>query len=164
MYSVARKGIIFFEARDSFVLQVAAYFNFTVNYEHSAVFYNDMTYGGVKNTSIPNYVYRWTEREVEKTIRSSYPYAEPEIHYRYASDFPRTLELRKNGGGRLLMVKVFWFLFSLFVKIFPKQQNLMACFIKKQELNILLYPWLEYDDGTIVFNKKWGLTQYNHLN
>ena len=62
------------------------------------------------------------------------------------------------------MVMVFWFLFSLFVKIFPKQQNLMACFIKKQELNIPLYPWLEYDDGTIVFNKKWGLTRYNSLN
>ena len=102
MYSVARKGIIFFEACDSFVMQVAAYFNFTVNYEHSAVYYNDMTYGGVKNTSIPNYVYRWTEREVEKTIRSFYPYAEPEIHYRYASDFPRTLELRKNGGGAFI--------------------------------------------------------------
>ena len=81
MYSVARKGIIFFEARDSFVMQVAAYFNFTLNYEHSAVFYNDMKYGGVNNTSIPNYIYRWTEREVEKTIRSFYPYAKPEIHY-----------------------------------------------------------------------------------
>ena len=37
-------------------------------YEHAAVFYNDCVFGGVKNTPIPNFIYRWTRRDIEKTI------------------------------------------------------------------------------------------------
>ena len=163
MYAVARKGIIFFEARDSAIMRIASYFHFTQNYEHSAVFYNDMSYGGVKNTCVPNYIYRWTEREVEKTIRSFAPCVEPEIFYRYASDIPISLVLEKKGKAKHFLVKKLWFLFLLFVKIFPKQQNLFACFIKKPDKNTPLYAWLKYYNGEAVFNEKWGLKHYNQL-
>jgi ubiquinone/menaquinone biosynthesis C-methylase UbiE len=68
MYRVARKGMLAFEARDSALMHCLERFRVTPTYEHAAVYYNDCKYGGVNNTEIPNFVFRWTEREVEKTI------------------------------------------------------------------------------------------------
>ena len=73
MYRVARLGAGLFEARDSSTMRWMLRMKLTHEYEHAAVFHNGGRYGGVNNTGVPNYVFRWTEREIEKTIASYAP-------------------------------------------------------------------------------------------
>src|SRR5205814_4551563 len=75
MYRVARHCALALEARDSFLSRIAVHLGVVDEYELTAVVGNDYAFGGVKNTSVPNYIYRCTEREVIKTISSYAPYA-----------------------------------------------------------------------------------------
>ena len=67
-------------------------------YELTAVADNAFRSGGVRNTGVPNYVYRWTEREVEKTIRSAAPHARDEFVWFHELELP--LSVYEVGGGR----------------------------------------------------------------
>jgi SAM-dependent methyltransferase len=62
LYRVARKGILAFESRDSVIIRLLERYGVTQTFEHAAVYYNDCKFGGVNNTEIPNYIYRWTLR------------------------------------------------------------------------------------------------------
>ena len=75
MYRVARKGIIVIEGNDSFFIKLTNYFNLSQEYEHSAISNKDNSSdkGGVDNSNIPNFVYRWTKREIYKLISSYEP-------------------------------------------------------------------------------------------
>jgi hypothetical protein len=46
----------------------------------------------------------------------------------------------------------------VFVKLFPKQQNLFAIHVKKPAFPDALYPWLSFDEKEkkVTFNKEWG--------
>jgi SAM-dependent methyltransferase len=85
MYRVARTGVIAFEARDSLLMRTAVRAGRVPLYEAAAVRSHDFRYGGVRNTCVPNYIYRWTETEVEKTIASYAPHAPHRIHYYYGA-------------------------------------------------------------------------------
>ena len=93
---VAKKGAIFFESYDSFTMRLLVKLKFTLEYEHAEVFYNDSKYGGVNNTEIPNYVYRWKKREVEKTINSMAPYAQHNFSYSFGYDIPLLSKRQKE--------------------------------------------------------------------
>ena len=164
MYRVARKGVLAFESRDSFLMRILEKFKMTQVYEHAAVYYNDCAYGGVGNTNIPNYVYRWTEREIKKTINSYAPYAEHRIYFKYGNAFPCTPELEKRGKYKYLALKAAQPFYWLFAKLFPKQQNLFAFYIEKPDLMRTLFPWLKHNGGKIVFNSNWGDQNYNPKN
>ena len=60
-------------------------------YEFAAVADHGLRSGGVANTSTPNYVYRWTEREVEKTVASFAPHARHRIRFFREFELPETL-------------------------------------------------------------------------
>lgn len=47
-----------------------------------------MQTGGVAHTGVPNFIYRWTEREVYKTIRTADPAHEPNIQFFYHLQLP----------------------------------------------------------------------------
>jgi hypothetical protein len=66
MLRVSRRGALIFENRDSFLLNVAKTLGYTVDYELEAVTANKFIAGGARNGPIPNFVYRWTEKEVIK--------------------------------------------------------------------------------------------------
>ena len=68
MIRVAKFGIIFIESRDCILTRISCYLGFSEIYEYSATKNNQR--GGVDNTDIPNFVYRWTEREVIKLINN----------------------------------------------------------------------------------------------
>jgi hypothetical protein len=128
-------------------------------YEHAAVFYNDCKYGGVNNTDIPNYIYRWTEREIEKTIQSYAPYSKHKFMYKYGTAFS---ELKSQGIFKRTLLKIIHPLFLIFVKLFPKQQNLFCFYIKKPIILESLFPWLIFDEkkNKIIFNREWGKQKY----
>lgn len=162
MYRVARKGVLAFESRDSFIIRLLEKLHLTQTYEHAAVYYNDGKYGGVNNTEIPNYIYRWTEREVEKTIRSYSPSFRHKYSYFYGTAFPCTPELEKRGRLKYYLLTVAKPFFYLFSKFFPKQQNQFAFFIGKPDLPGSLHPWLmmNKENNKIRFNRKWGEDRY----
>src|ERR1051325_209641 len=88
MYRVARHGILIIEARESLLMKLALRLGFAEEYEVCNVVTEGLEFGGVRNTLVPNYVYRWTEREVIKTIASYAPHAKHEIEFHYDLKFP----------------------------------------------------------------------------
>lgn len=161
MYRVAKKGILAIESRDSVIMRLLIKCGWTLNYEHEAVFHHECKYGGVNNTEIPNYIYRWTEREIEKTIQSYAPCFEHNFIYKYGYDFPFTPKKEKGGGSKYVILKIFEPFYKVFVKLFPKQQNLFSFYIEKPNSNNSLFTWLKIEDnGKITFNKEWAEQKY----
>jgi ubiquinone/menaquinone biosynthesis C-methylase UbiE len=142
MYRVARRGVLAFEARDSLLMRAAVRANKVPLYEACAVRSHGFLYGGVRNTSVPNYIYRWTESEVEKTIASYAPHAPHRIHYYYGLRIP---EERLPFAGR---PRLRWLprgakhLVELSTRVFQKQGNLFAFYIEKPA-DTVLFPWLK---------------------
>ena len=162
MYRVSRVGILAFEARDSFLMRIVTKLNLAQEYEHAAVFYNDCSHGGVNNTQIPNYVYRWTEREIEKTIQSYNPISKHTFLYDYGSAYPCTPELELKNGFKVSLLFLLKSLYIFFSRIFYKQQNQFAFFILKISKENELFPWLcrDKDTNDIKFNKAWAEKKY----
>lgn len=162
MYRVARKGVLALEARDSVIMRFMEKYGITQTYEHAAVYYNDCNFGGINNTEIPNYIYRWTEREIEKTIQSYAPYCKHKYIYKYGSAFPCTPELENKGQLKKTLLKFVRPFFDVLVKLFPKQQNLFAFYVEKPAIPNSLFPWLVFDEKEkrITFNKEWGDRKY----
>jgi ubiquinone/menaquinone biosynthesis C-methylase UbiE len=165
MYRVAKIATISFESRDSMIMKIFEKLKITQSYEHAAVFYNDCSYGGVNNTEIPNYVYRWTEREIEKCIKSFAPYCNHNFVYKYGTAFPETPKLEKNGAVKFLILKLSKPFYNFFTTLFPKQQNLFAFKIVKPRIPEDLKPWLSYDkeQNNIKFNALWANQKYKKV-
>jgi len=118
MYRVSKLGLLVIEANDCMLTRIACKLGFAEEYEYSAVLKNK-TYGGVDNTSIANYVFRWTEKEVIKLMKSYKPNINHKITFNYEYD----LKFTDN-----IIVSFFFYIFFLF---FKKQKNLLSFFIKK---------------------------------
>lgn len=99
MYRVARKCAVAFEARDSLVMRLAVRLGLTMDYEVNAIDANGT--GGVANSSVPNFIYRWTERSVTTTISSYDPKCVPEIQFFHDLRLPiqRLTRSRQNASA-----------------------------------------------------------------
>lgn len=78
---VARKGVLIVEARDSLLMSAAVKLGLVPEYELESVALHRDRRGGLRNSGIPNFIYRWTENEVRKTVESAH--AEKRIEYRF---------------------------------------------------------------------------------
>lgn len=139
MLRVARKGILCIEARDSLVMRMATRLGLSSDYELEPAFLSGGAIGGYRNGPIPNYVYRWTEREFEKTVYSYAPTHRHTFFYEYGFNVPaqrfamaRSPLLR--AAGRLLA----W-LAKIGVAVMPRQGNQFAMGVLK---NTSRQPWL----------------------
>lgn len=155
MYRVAKKGVLIFEARDSFLMQVAEKFGLTQKYEVGGCYPTS----GVDGSNIPNYIYRWTEREIEKTINTYDPAYTHKFVYKYWSLYPDGPDLSNLKKILAKCLKPFYF---LFVSLFPKQQNGFAFLIDKVRTENSLKPWLFKDSASnkIEVNYDWIQTDY----
>ena len=153
MHRVARHGVLVFEARDSAAMRAAVKLGVADAYEIEAVLDQHGRAGGHRNTGVPNHVYRWTEREVEKTVASIDPTVAPELEFFHGIEVPtdrlslsRRPLLRIGGwmaglAGRLL------------AGVVPNQGNRFAFFIDKRRARV--HPWLaELGDG-IGLDPRW---------
>lgn len=160
LYRVARKAAIAFEPCDNFTVRLMQRFGMAQIYEHAAVHYNDGKFGGVANTEIPNYIYRWTESEVRKTIDTFAPIAPHHFRFRYGSDKPDAA-MRQKSPIKKIIISVMQPSYALFTKIFPKQQNLFAMMVEKPNLSLDLHPWLRREsDGSVRFDYAWSKERY----
>lgn len=160
MYRVSKMGIVAFESRDSLLMKLLESLSVTQSYEHVAVYYNDGKFGGVNNTEIPNYIYRWTEREIEKTINSYAPYAQHRFYYEYGQDVPFQLTVEKKTTLKNTFVYIVKPVYKIFSLLFPKQQNLFAFYVEKPSVPKDLYPWLTMNNGELKFNYAWAKEIY----
>jgi SAM-dependent methyltransferase len=101
MYRIARKTVVAVENQDSPLMRLAARAGLAGVYEFAAVADGGGTTGGVDGTGVPNHVYRWTRREVDKTVRTFDPgRAVPvEFHAHWLIGPERAL----TGGMRALL-------------------------------------------------------------
>lgn len=155
IYRVARRCAVALEARDGVLSRVAARLGVVDEYEITAVAGNDLAYGGLKNTSIPNYIYRWTEREIAKTIASYAPYARHEIQWFHEFDPPFVvLRARKTLKGLLLLYGAYPALW-LITRVFKSQCNLLGFAIRKPDFRKELFPWLKLEGGKPAIHREW---------
>ena len=159
MYRVARVGVLAIEARDSLIMRCALRLGLTQAYGHAAVFYNQCKFGGVNNTQIPNYVYRWTESEIEKTVKAFAPHARHRFVYLYGSAMPELWRL-KSAFLKRALAAVLLPVYRLLAWLAPKQQNLFAFYIAKPVVPDDLHPWLSLSDSEIRFDREWAAKVY----
>ena len=149
MYRVSKKGVFSVEAKDSLLMKLAVKFNLTYQYEIDSVFDNDMKYGGVANTEIPNFVYRWTENEIEKVVNCYAPFSKHKIRYFYGFSLPK---FRTQFPLNRLLHNIL----KIILQLIPKKQgNLFAFFIEKPNLYEDYFPWIIYKENKFSLNKEW---------
>ncbi|HYD00436.1 MAG TPA: methyltransferase domain-containing protein [Phycisphaerales bacterium] len=160
LYRVARKGVIAMEARDSLAMRTAVKLGLTGEYELEAVVRNDMKHGGVNNTAVPNYVYRWTEREFIKAISSFNPTGKHVYRFYHGLRLPFLFAgMYKNPLKKwaLYAIKPF---FTAGAFVFKKQMNHFAMVVIKPREP---WPWIKQREDGLglspeyverVFNKK----------
>jgi hypothetical protein len=153
MYRVARRGIIVIESRDGALMRFASRLGFSSEYEVEAVVDNDFRSGGLNNTEIPNYVYRWTESEFTKTIRSFDPLGRHRFRFFYDLNLPYERTKLKQDDVKLRILELIDPALGLFTRIFKKQCNSFGMVALKPRIPDDLWPWLTVDAGRIHFDR-----------
>jgi hypothetical protein len=146
LYRISRVAVVALESRDSALMRLGSRAGAVDEYELGAVAAHGLEAGGVANTSTPNYVYRWTEREVEKTIASYAPHARHRIRYFREFELPDVL-VTEARGARAAGLRALRPVVRLVTKVVPRQANLFAFAIEKPQLPRDLQPWLRLEDG-----------------
>jgi SAM-dependent methyltransferase len=156
LYRVVRRGVLALESRDCAALRLAVRLGAIDAYELTAVAAHDFRGGGVRGTDVPNYVYRWTEREVEKTIASYAPEARHRFMYFHALELPLSIfdvDARRRRLGGLL--RAGHPLLRRFARVVPSQANLFAFAVIKPQLPRDLQPWLTMENGRVTADESW---------
>ncbi|WP_428420019.1 methyltransferase domain-containing protein [Methylibium sp.] len=155
MYRTARVGVLVFEARDSALMRLLERRGLTETYEQRGVYFNGGAFGGVRNGPVPNFIYRWTEREVEKTISTFAPHAQHTFAYHYGHDAPAALLYPGRAARKALLRSAYW-LYKGFAAAMPRQQNLFSFYVGKGPLQ----PWITVRDGKPWFDMEWAQSRF----
>tara|TARA_B110000977_G_C10921093_1_gene433126 strand:+ start:98 stop:814 length:717 start_codon:yes stop_codon:yes gene_type:complete len=129
LFSIAKKGLLIIESNDSLVMRIAAKIKFVETFELSAIRQGK---GGVQNTAIPNYIYRWTEREILKLIRSFRPNKIYPIKFDYSFDLNNEGTKKHSTILKRIVRKILEIPLAIFLTIFKKQGNGLSIFINKK--------------------------------
>jgi ubiquinone/menaquinone biosynthesis C-methylase UbiE len=131
LYRVAIKGVLVIESTDSFIMRLATKIKLAEEFEVSSV-NEDKNTGGLLDTAIPNYVYRWTEKEVLKLLKSFDPKNINFVNFDYASDLTN-FKTRDNYIENIFL-KMLIIMGKTFFFFFKKQRNCMSIFIDKTKI------------------------------
>lgn len=138
IYRVAAKGALMLEATDNILMNIMVWLGVAEAYEISAVKRQNNHAGGINNTEVPNYVYRWKAREIEKTIKSYAPHAKHHISMMYELTLPYKMEMANKWYYNL-----FYHLLNTILLVAPSQKNLCCAFISKPKIPQDLHPWIQ---------------------
>ncbi|SCL30803.1 Methyltransferase domain-containing protein [Micromonospora rhizosphaerae] len=161
MYRVARRGLLLFEPYDNLMTRLGVRLNLGQEYEHAGVFCNDCHHGGVGNSDIPNYVYRFTEQEIIKTINCNAPYARHQIRFVHRMRVPWTQLRRRRNKTLYHLIQLARPALKLVEVCAPKQSNNFAALVRKPELPQALHPWLRHDGEAIRLDDRWVASRYH---
>jgi len=167
---VAKRQVFMMEPNDSAFMRLLCRMRLSFPFELAAVVDNDYIRGGVRNTQIPNFIYRWNEREVYKLVCSYlaeyafHVYADP--YWEFNAD-EKELAYRKQTRIGLItgligarnFIRILRGLQGILnhVPFFRRQGNKFFCCIQKTDE---LRPWLvRENDGEIVFDRRFQSKQ-----
>jgi SAM-dependent methyltransferase len=159
LYRVARLGILGLESRDSASMRLAVRLGLVDEYEVTAVAAHGLLAGGVANTAVPNYVYRWTEREFEKTIASYAPHARHRFLYLRELEIPWSV-VDAGGGTRGAVMRALAPFARGVTRVAPSQANLFAFACVKPPGPEGLQPWLRPGEGGPEPDPEWIRARY----
>lgn len=146
MLRVARKGVIVLESRDSLLMRLAVRMGLTPDVEMEPALLTNGQSGGYRNTKIPNYIYRWTEREFEKTVKSFQPHLRFDFSYRYGYRLPLQRMAMSRNVLKRMAVSGINLARVVMETVMPRQGNMFAMIARKDDT---LQPWLLRKDGEI---------------
>jgi hypothetical protein len=166
MLRVSRRHTIFLEPNDSAAMSALIRMGFSFPYEITAVVAHGCTSAGLRDSAVPNYIYRWSENEVSKTASSFMAEYEFTVraypHWDFNVD-ERGLMRRKQTKLRLFTSVIgarnFLTLLRLSQRVLNrlpflrKQGNKFFCHIEKDSQ---LKPWLVFDQSAIIFNREYS--------
>lgn len=146
MYRMARKSVMFVENQDSFLMRVATKAGLVSWHELRAVIGEGYETGGVDGTAVPNFIYRWTRRELRKTVATYDPAYDVPIEFhtewnvgteRAAVELlQRRLHLPDSLAKRIFLAGQ-WFMNT----VAGGQGNIFAATIRKDRAT--LHPWMK---------------------
>lgn len=160
---VSSRHVVFMEPNDSLFVSCLIKYGFSFPFEIPAVIANDFKHGGVRDSQIPNFIYRWDAHEVEKVVSSfmpewnfqifAYPYwcfnvDERELALRTQTKIGKITALL--GVKNFIKILEMGQIFLNTNAVFRKQGNKFFCHI---EVSDRLQPWLCSKNGQIEFNK-----------
>jgi len=164
MLRISSRNVVFMEPNDSMFLRMLTKLRMSSPYEISAVVGNNFISGGVNNTNIPNYLYRWNKRDVEKVVAAFVPersfnvYAYPYWDFSISESELASRTSHTNIGivTNILGTRVFLNLLKAahllnLTRLSRSQGNRFFCHI---EINKSLQPWLIKKNNQIIFNKE----------
>ena len=131
LYRVAIKGVLIIESNDSLIVRLATKTKLAEEFEVSSV-NEDKNTGGLLDTAVPNYVYRWTEKEILKLLKSFDPKNINFVNFDYASDLTN-FKTRDNIIENIFL-KILIIMGKIFFFFFKKQQNCISIFIDKTKI------------------------------
>jgi SAM-dependent methyltransferase len=162
MVRVSQQHVFFVEPTDSWMLRLLVQLDFSFPYELAAVAAHEYVHGGMRDGPIPNYIYRWTGREVEKCIASYHPERQFKVHAHPYWDFyvdeedllsrreSRVAALADKMGPRNFVRLLH--LGQAVLNLAPpvrSQGNKFLCAITKRGLQ----PWIEMRDDRCYLKK-----------
>lgn len=152
MLRVAKKGIVVLEARDSFLMRLAVRLGLSVDFELEPAIVTDGRSGGYRDGPIPNYIYRWTEREVEKTATSFEPAEIFEFSFFYGLTLPLQRISMSTNHVKVFAVHVIRLTSLLFKAFLPAQGNNFAFVVRRTGR---YRPWLLHSHSGPMWNPEY---------
>lgn len=143
---VARRQVIGFEPYDTWFTRLGARLGYGQRYEDSAVFLCGGSGGGVANTEIPNFVYRFNEREVRKFSQVFFPVGISHVRfYRALRINSQRFELHKNALIRVSF-RVAYPLIKTLAGVMVSMNNNLA-FVIVRPTPEHYHPWIKVAEG-----------------
>jgi len=129
-------------------------------YEFAAVQGNRLECGGWRNTSVPNWVYRFTASEIRQTVNCAAPFGPHWFCFHYRTRIPwRQLRARRNKLP-LIIATIAAPLLRLLDTIGPLSSNNLAAVIVKPRLPEQKFPWLDRRGKEWVADRGWFETKF----
>jgi SAM-dependent methyltransferase len=166
MLRVAKRRVLMMEPNDSAFMRLLCSLRFSFPYEIFAVVNNDYERGGVRNSQIPNFIFRWNAWAVLQLTSAFMAEYKPQIYADPYWDFnanEKSLADRKQtkiglitgiiGARNFLRILhgMQWVLNR--VPMLRNEGNKFFCSIEKSSK---LQPWLKLDSGgTAIFDRSY---------
>ena len=155
MYRVAKRCVILFEPADNLVTRLGQKFGIGQTYEFAAVQGNQLECGGWRNTSVPNWVYRFTASEIRQTINCAAPFGPHRYYFHYRTRIPWQQLRARRSKVPLIMAALASPALRLFDFMGPVASNNMAAVIVKPDLPREKFPWLKSSGQSWAANSSW---------
>ena len=164
MLRVARKHVVLLEPNDSLSMRALTWAGVSFPYELFSVVYHGHEAGGVRDSCIPNFIYRWNANEVRKTVSSylaeqvcavhAYPYWDFNVD---EEELSMRKETRIHAITSIMGAKNFLVFLRAFqialnaIPVLRLQGNKFFCCVEKTGE---LRPWLTARGGKVAFNRE----------